>query len=167
MPTITITPEHGYVLLAASGSFLVNFWQYMKIGSKRRELKIEAIKSPLILYQLYIEFDNLIHFTVPCSMVWPTPNFQLLPKSPSKHVGKCALFLGHADGWRNQAPGLVIHRRCSLAGRPDHLLYGLLLWWTQRSHSRSYSVHADFGHTFWVHCFVCSWTFGVVVKNLV
>eukprot|EP00093_Oithona_nana_P012489 12489.XXX_809711_810449_1 [CDS] Oithona nana genome sequencing. len=41
MPTITLTPEHGYVLLAASGSFLVNFWQSMKIGGKRRELKIE------------------------------------------------------------------------------------------------------------------------------
>ena len=42
MPTITLTPEHGYVLLAASGSFLVNFWQSMKIGGKRRELKIEV-----------------------------------------------------------------------------------------------------------------------------
>ena len=44
MPTITLTlsPEHGYVFLAASAAFLVNFWQYIKIGSKRRELKIEA-----------------------------------------------------------------------------------------------------------------------------
>ena len=42
MPTITLSPEHGYVLLAASGSFLVNFWQSMKIGGKRRELKIEV-----------------------------------------------------------------------------------------------------------------------------
>merc|ERR1711976_665487 len=41
MPTITLAPEHGYVLLAASGSFVVNFWQSMKIGGKRRELKIE------------------------------------------------------------------------------------------------------------------------------
>ena len=42
MSTIILTPEHGYVLLAASGSFLLNFWQTTKIGGKRRELKIEA-----------------------------------------------------------------------------------------------------------------------------
>ena len=125
------------------------------------------LRQSNLFFSYSIEFDNLIHFTVPCSMVWPTPNFQLLPKSPSKHVGKCALFLSHADGWRNPPPGLGIYRRSSLAGRPDHLLYGLLLWRAQRSHPRGYSVHADFGHTFWVHCFVCSWTFGVVVKNLV
>ena len=40
---VVLTPEHGYVILAASGSFLVNFWQMMKIGGKRKELKIEVI----------------------------------------------------------------------------------------------------------------------------
>ena len=32
--TITISPEHGYVILAASGTFLLNVWQMMKIGFK-------------------------------------------------------------------------------------------------------------------------------------
>ena len=39
---INISPEYGYVLLAASGSFLVNMWQMMKIGFKRKELGIEV-----------------------------------------------------------------------------------------------------------------------------
>ena len=38
--TITISPEHGYVILAASGAFLLNLWQMMKIGGKRKELGI-------------------------------------------------------------------------------------------------------------------------------
>ena len=38
--TITISPEHGYVILAASGTFLLNVWQMMKIGGKRKELGI-------------------------------------------------------------------------------------------------------------------------------
>merc|ERR1712223_1071404 len=39
--TISISPEYGYVILAASGSFLVNLWQMMKIGGKRKELGIQ------------------------------------------------------------------------------------------------------------------------------
>merc|ERR1711994_86241 len=31
----------GYVILAASGSFLVNMWQMSKIGGKRKELGIQ------------------------------------------------------------------------------------------------------------------------------
>ena len=38
--TITTSPEHGYVILAASGAFLLNLWQMMKIGGKRKELGI-------------------------------------------------------------------------------------------------------------------------------
>ena len=38
--TITISPEHGYVILAASGAFLLNLWQMMKISGKRKELGI-------------------------------------------------------------------------------------------------------------------------------
>lgn len=38
---IQIHPEYGYVILAASGTFLVNFWQMMKIGGKRKELGIQ------------------------------------------------------------------------------------------------------------------------------
>ena len=38
--TIAISPEHGYVILAASGTFLLNVWQMMKIGGKRKELGI-------------------------------------------------------------------------------------------------------------------------------
>ena len=38
--TITISPEHGYVILAASGTFLLNVWQMKKIGGKRKELGI-------------------------------------------------------------------------------------------------------------------------------
>ena len=38
--TVTISPEHGYVILAASGAFLLNLWQMMKIGGKRKELGI-------------------------------------------------------------------------------------------------------------------------------
>ena len=51
--TITISPEHGYVILAASGTFLLNVWQMMKIGGKRKELGIavslEGISSTYIL----------------------------------------------------------------------------------------------------------------------
>ena len=39
---LNISPEYGYVLLAASGSFVVNMWQMMKIGFKRKELGIEV-----------------------------------------------------------------------------------------------------------------------------
>ena len=39
---LNISPEYGYVLLAASGSFLVNMWQMMKIGNKRKELGIQV-----------------------------------------------------------------------------------------------------------------------------
>merc|ERR1712172_483069 len=38
--TIKISPEHGYVILAASGAFLLNLWQMMKISGKRKELGI-------------------------------------------------------------------------------------------------------------------------------
>ena len=38
--TITISPEHGYVILAASATFLLNVWQMKKIGGKRKELGI-------------------------------------------------------------------------------------------------------------------------------
>ena len=38
--TITISPEHGYVILAASRAFLLNLWQMMKISGKRKELGI-------------------------------------------------------------------------------------------------------------------------------
>merc|ERR1712154_268557 len=37
---ITISPEHGYVILAASATFILNLWQMMKIGGKRKELGI-------------------------------------------------------------------------------------------------------------------------------
>merc|ERR1711971_53083 len=43
--TITISPEHGYVILAASGAFLLNLWQMMKISGKRKELGITRRKS--------------------------------------------------------------------------------------------------------------------------
>ena len=42
---IDIPPEYGYVLLAASGTFVVNLWQMMKIGSKRKEWGIEVSLS--------------------------------------------------------------------------------------------------------------------------
>lgn len=38
---LDISPEFGYVILAASGSFLVNMWQMSKIGGKRKELGIQ------------------------------------------------------------------------------------------------------------------------------
>ena len=40
--SINIVPEHGYVILAASGSFLLNTWQGINIGMKRNELGIEV-----------------------------------------------------------------------------------------------------------------------------
>ena len=45
--TITISPEHGYVILAASGTFLLNVWQMKKIGGKRKELGI-AVSQGLL-----------------------------------------------------------------------------------------------------------------------
>ena len=39
---ITLSPEHGYVILAVSGSFVLNMWQMMKIGNKRKELGIQV-----------------------------------------------------------------------------------------------------------------------------
>ena len=39
---ITLSPEHGYVVLAVSGSFVLNMWQMMKIGNKRKELGIQV-----------------------------------------------------------------------------------------------------------------------------
>ena len=39
---LDIAPEFGYVILAASGSFLVNMWQMSKIGGKRKELGIQV-----------------------------------------------------------------------------------------------------------------------------
>ena len=39
---ITLHPEHGYVILAASGAFLVNMWQASRVSEKRKELGIEV-----------------------------------------------------------------------------------------------------------------------------
>ena len=53
--TITISPEHGYVILAASGTFLLNVWQMKKIGGKRKELGIAVsqggFKDEALTYQ--------------------------------------------------------------------------------------------------------------------
>ena len=43
---LDISPEFGYVILAASGSFLVNMWQMSKIGGKRKELGIQVSSLP-------------------------------------------------------------------------------------------------------------------------
>jgi hypothetical protein len=38
-----ITPDYGYVVLAASGAWLINMWQSFQIGGKRKELGIKVL----------------------------------------------------------------------------------------------------------------------------
>ena len=58
--TIAISPEHGYVILAASGTFLLNVWQMMKIGGKRKELGIAV--SLLGLWSIISGYTKLGRF---------------------------------------------------------------------------------------------------------
>ena len=39
---IILSPEHGYVILAASGTYLVNFWQGANVSIMRKRLGIEV-----------------------------------------------------------------------------------------------------------------------------
>ena len=54
---LDIPPEFGYVILAASGSFLVNMWQMSKIGGKRKELGIQVSSLPHWVTWLTKEFQ--------------------------------------------------------------------------------------------------------------
>ena len=51
MVVFNLGSDYGYVVLAASGSWLLNFWQSIKIGGKRKELGIK-VSSPKTLWTL-------------------------------------------------------------------------------------------------------------------
>ena len=94
--TIAITPEHGYVILAASGTFLLNVWQMMKIGGKRKELGI-AVRLEGIFCTYYGKnqfIKPFIYFTVPGNVFRETPRIQLLPTCSPKYLGIYSILFG-------------------------------------------------------------------------
>ena len=51
--TIHLNPQYGYVLLAASGAFMVNMWQSFKIMGVRKQFKIKVTNR-----KFYLNFDR-------------------------------------------------------------------------------------------------------------
>ena len=54
MPAIPLTEEYGFVILAAAGSMVVNFWQMMNIGKLRRKHKI---LYPVMISEKHEDFN--------------------------------------------------------------------------------------------------------------
>ena len=54
MVVVNVEPEYGYVVLAASATVVINFWQMAKIGSLRKKL---GIKYPAMYSDKHPEFN--------------------------------------------------------------------------------------------------------------
>ncbi len=60
MVALNLGAEYGYVILAASGSWLINFWQSMKIGGKRKELGVKVrLLNKLLKYIIVLSSSTL------------------------------------------------------------------------------------------------------------
>ena len=87
----TLASEYGYVLLAASGSFLINFWQMMMIRRKRLEfdVKVGFLHPSLRVRSVMrgMKFYNVFLFSTPLCGLTNIPSSTAtkgLTKTPSK-----------------------------------------------------------------------------------